>query len=906
MAPSAPAQDSVKISKHPDFSTADNVFTFNETLYVQVKSPRLDYTDLDKNAFHLKPANGSDEVEGVFTNHFDGIYTTVMALSSLTRSESNWEFRVEIKDRQDNGFKTRVNLTIQNTSPPIMVELEGRIETLTANSLTLFGQTIFVDAAATIVEFGQALQFADLRVNWKVHARAARRADSSLWALTIEVLERVSMNVVETRGRLANRQDSMMIVNDIRFHLSPQTDLRGKDNALITLADFRAGTLVDASGTTQVNGEVIASRIKIEDDNFVDQEIEFTGMVEGVLARAPLPDSIRVNGDLFEVDGQTELRGFKDEPVKLSDWRPGEGAEIKAKTRQSRLSLALRIKRREPGGEVQMKGQIERLQDSSLVVSGVDFFRSATTIILDDESLLISFSALRPGLEVEVRANRQSNDRLVATLVKIEDDADEIELTGFVDELTDTSLKAAGSIFLVNSATSVLDQSGARIAFFTLRPGMLVKVHGARRFDGSILATAIRIEDFFLGNDIELRGVIAVIGSTSLRVTDVDFFTDANTVIFDLTGVPIALTQLAVGMIAEVRAKFLGNRWLASRVKIEDAIDKEIAVVGPIDSLKTDDFHVLRRFVRAADGTIYLGLNNEPIVFASLRLNDVVSVRGRALPDGSFVAFRVKRENRNTNVAEVSGEITQRGAAAVTVASITFAVDAATSFFDAANRPITFADLRDGQIAEARGIRQINGALVASRIQLQNHRVLVGIVTSSFFGTINIAGLQHVSAAQSVFIDEQNRPISASEIRPGNQVRLVANAAGGGWEILNLRILFRGGGPATGADDSPDNSLPGNFVLYQNFPNPFSSSAQLNAATVIRFALPRPEEISLTIYNQLGQKVRTISTGRLPAGLHERAWDGRNELGVPVASGVYFYRLQAGQQTKMQKLIVIR
>ncbi|MCI0690549.1 DUF5666 domain-containing protein [candidate division KSB1 bacterium] len=905
MAPSAPAQDSLKISKHPDFSTADKAFTFNETLYVQVKSPRIDYTYLDKNELHLKPAGSGDEVNGAFINHFNGTYATAVPLSSLARSESNWEFRVEIKDRQDNGFRARANLTIQN-APPIIVELEGRIEALTANFLQLSGQMIFVEAATTVMEFGQPLKFADLRVNWKVHARAERRADRLWWALTIEVLDRASTNVVETRGRLANRQDSVMIVNDIRFCLSAQTDLRGKDNALITLADFRAGMLVEASGTTHINGEVIAGRVKIEDDNFVDQEIEFTGTVESVLARAALPDSIRINGDLFEVDEQTELRGFRDEPVRLSDWGPGENAEIKAKTRQGRLPLALQIKRREPGGEVQVKGQIERLQDSSLVVSGVDFFRSATTIVLDDESLLIPFPALRLGLDVEVRANRQANGRLVATLIKIEDDGDEIELTGFIDELMDTSIEVAGSIFLVNSATNVFDQSGVRIAFFTLRPGMLVEIHGTRRFDGSVVATEIRIEDFFLGNDIELRGAIAALTANGLRVTEVDFFTDANTVILDLTGAPISLTQLAVGMIAEIRAKFLGNRWLASRVKIEDEIDNEMATVAAIDSLKMGAFHTLGRLVRGANNTIYLGFNNEPIVFATLQVNDVVSVRGRALPDGSFVALRVKRENRNMNVAEASGKITQRGAASVTVASITFAVDAATGFFDAENRPITFADLAAGQLAEVRGIRQINGALVASRIQLQNHRVLIGIVTSSFFGTVNVAGLQHVSASQSVFIDEQNRSISASEVRPGQQVRLVANAAGGQWEIVNLRILFSGNEPTTGADDSPQNSLPRNFVLYQNFPNPFFSGVQLNAATVIRFALPRPEEISLAIYNQLGQKIRTISAGRLPAGLHERSWDGRDDSGAQVASGVYFYRLQAGQQTKIQKLIVIR
>jgi hypothetical protein len=913
VAPSAPAQDSIEISKHPDFSTADNVFTFNETLYVQVKSPRLDYTNLDKNELHLKPAGSGNEVEGAFTNHFDGVYTTAVALSALSRLESNWELRVEINDRHDNGFKMRVNLTIQNTPPPVIVALEGRIEALAANSLTLSGQTIFVEAAITVTEFGQALKFADLRVNWKVHVRAVKRADSLLWALTIEVLERASMNAVEAHGRMTNLRDSVMIVNDIRFHLVKSTILRDKSGRLIMLADFRPGMKVGAFGTLQAAANIFADSIKIEDDSFVNQEIEFTGTVESVFARASLPDSIRVNGDLFEVDAQTELRGFKDEPVKLSDWRPGESAEIKARTRQSRLPLALRIKRREPDGEVHAKGKLERLQESSLVVGGVEFVRTATTIVLDDESLLIPFSVLRPGFDVEVRANRQSNGGRVATLIKIENAGGEIELTGFVDELAATSIKVAGTDFLVNSATSVLDQGGVRIAFSALDRGMLVEIHGARRFDGSVLATEIRLEDFFLGNDLELRGAIAAVNANGLRVTGVDFFTDANTVILDLTGARIALAQLAVGMIAEIRAKFLGSRWLAARVKTEEEIDNEIATVAAIDSLKTNAFHSLGRLVRVANSTIYLGLNNEPIAFADLRANDVVSVRGRALPDGSFVAFRVKRENRNTNVAEVSGKITQRGAASVTVASATFAVDAATSLFDAENRPIAFADLREGQLAEVRGIRQTTGgALVASRVQLQNHRALTGIVSSSFSGTVNIAGLQHVSTAPSVFIDEQNRSINASEIRPGQHVRLVANAVGGQWEIVNLRILFRGSGTHTGVDESPDNLLPRNFVLYQNFPNPFFSGTQHNAATIIRFALPHPEEISLTIYNQLGQKIRTILSGRLSAGLHERAWDGRDDFGVFVASGVYFYRLQveapsgAGQQTKMQKLIVIK
>jgi hypothetical protein len=159
--PLAHAQDSLKISKNPNFSTADNVFTFNETRYAKVTSPRIDYTGLDKNEFRLKPVSDGSEVKGAFTNLFNGTYTTAIALSPLDRLQSNWEFEVEIKDRQGNEFKTRVNLTIQDNPPPVIVELEGQIEALAANFLKLSGQTIFVDAATSVTEFGRALKFTD-------------------------------------------------------------------------------------------------------------------------------------------------------------------------------------------------------------------------------------------------------------------------------------------------------------------------------------------------------------------------------------------------------------------------------------------------------------------------------------------------------------------------------------------------------------------------------------------------------------------------------------------------------------------------------------------------------------------------------------------------------------------------
>ena len=83
---------------------------------------------------------------------------------------------------------------------------------------------------------------------------------------------------------------------------------------------------------------------------------------------------------------------------------------------------------------------------------------------------------------------------------------------------------------------------------------------------------------------------------------------------------------------------------------------------------------------------------------------------------------------------------------------------------------------------------------------------------------------------------------------------------------------------------------PKDFVLKPNDPNPF------NASTDIRYALPRGSRIELTVYDLLGQRIRTLVEGMQPAGWHTARWDGRDEVGQSVASGLYLYTLRA--QTK--------
>ncbi len=94
---------------------------------------------------------------------------------------------------------------------------------------------------------------------------------------------------------------------------------------------------------------------------------------------------------------------------------------------------------------------------------------------------------------------------------------------------------------------------------------------------------------------------------------------------------------------------------------------------------------------------------------------------------------------------------------------------------------------------------------------------------------------------------------------------------------------------------------PDDYILEQNYPNPF------NPSTTIRFTLPINKTISLRIYNALGQEVRTlINNQTLTAGSHEIIWDGRDNHGNPVASGMYIYKLEFGNFSKSRKMMLLK
>ncbi len=104
---------------------------------------------------------------------------------------------------------------------------------------------------------------------------------------------------------------------------------------------------------------------------------------------------------------------------------------------------------------------------------------------------------------------------------------------------------------------------------------------------------------------------------------------------------------------------------------------------------------------------------------------------------------------------------------------------------------------------------------------------------------------------------------------------------------------------ATDIDDQQQN-IPTGFELIQNYPNPF------NPSTEIAFRLPEKSYVTISVYNMLGQHVKTLVESDLSAGVHTTTWDATNKYNSRVASGIYFYKMETEKFVEMKKMMLLK
>jgi len=106
-------------------------------------------------------------------------------------------------------------------------------------------------------------------------------------------------------------------------------------------------------------------------------------------------------------------------------------------------------------------------------------------------------------------------------------------------------------------------------------------------------------------------------------------------------------------------------------------------------------------------------------------------------------------------------------------------------------------------------------------------------------------------------------------------------------------------GGTTGVEATGSNA-PKEFALAQNYPNPF------NPTTQIQFALPKESHVKIVVYNVAGSEIATLVNSTMGTGSYTLTWNGTNDAGEHVSSGVYLYRIQAGEYTSVRKMVMLK
>ena len=136
---------------------------------------------------------------------------------------------------------------------------------------------------------------------------------------------------------------------------------------------------------------------------------------------------------------------------------------------------------------------------------------------------------------------------------------------------------------------------------------------------------------------------------------------------------------------------------------------------------------------------------------------------------------------------------------------------------------------------------------------------------------------------------------------PGDTTLLVTENNSLGTVAIALdsiqQILFQS---SITAVTNQSSRLPEQFAVSQNYPNPF------NPSTIINYALPKSSLVTIKIYNMIGQEAKTLVNGELEAGNYTAQWNGDDNFGRTVASGVYIYRVVAGQYVKSLKMMFLK
>ena len=627
---------------------------------------------------------------------------------------------------------------------------------------------------------------------------------------------------------------------------------------------------------------------------FAAHDLEITGNITELGS-----DYLIVQGYTIYADGNTDLRGPGNDPVPFSYFQLNDLVQVQADNRGDGTYLASRVKSEDgPGNEneIEITGYVTEVGAVSFVINGSTFYVDANTVYRGRHGNPFSFEQIEVGLLLEVKGAAQANGDLLALRVKTEDDENqhggELEITALIDSKTSNSIVLGQYEFFVDAQTVILNHERMPITFADLNIGDRVEVKAYRQLDSSYLAVRIKLEDM-PGSEIEFTAQIESIVGTDITINGITFATDSNTVFLDNNRMPVTIAALSVGMWVEVKgSKKQDGTYYAGRIQIEDFVRTEIELKGTITEL-TASYLVVNGITFSVDSTTsVLDHLNNPILYSSLQVGQLVEVKGTKTGTTTAKALRIKLEG-NEDI-EIFGRITAVNSNSVELNGLVVFVNSNTVYLNHVNQPITFGDLSVDQFVEVKMIRNADSSLLALRIKIEDGMNFSKV--NGFTGIVNGSSIQLPTGNyninnQTVVIDNNYNLINVNQLTNGQQVIV--------WAVVDpssnktaLQIQSKISSP-TGVEEAP--VVVDEFVLEQNYPNPF------NPSTMISFTILSDQLITLKVFNALGEEVKTLVNGNLSKGTHSINFNADG-----LSSGFYLYKLESGNQVQVRKMMLLK
>ena len=451
------------------------------------------------------------------------------------------------------------------------LEVTGNITELGSNYLIVQGNTIYVDGST---EFrgpsNSTVTFSYFQLNDLVEVQADNNGNGTFLASRVKSEDGLNNeNEVELTGYVTEVGTVSFVVNGSTFYVDANTEYRGRNGNTFSFEQIAVGLLLEVKAELQTNGDLLATRVKTEDDhNQHNGELEITALIDNKTA-----NSIVLGQYEFFVDAQTVILNHDRMPIYFSDLNIGDRVEVKAYKQIDNSYLAVRIKLEDmPENEIEFTAQIESILGSDVTVNGITFVTDSNTVFLDDNRMPVTISSLVVGMWVEVKGFKKQDGSYYASRIQIEDFVrNEIELKGNITELTEVSLVVGGITFSVDSTTQVLDHLNNPISYSSLLLGQLVEVKGTKTGTSTAKALRIKIE----GNeDIEIFGRVTAININSIELNGLVVFVNENTVYLNHANQTIGFSDLSVDQFVEVKMiRNVDSTLLALRIKIEDGMN---------------------------------------------------------------------------------------------------------------------------------------------------------------------------------------------------------------------------------------------------------------------------------------------------------------------------------------------